>query len=204
MKIALIDDHLLVVEGFKNIIERNILGSEITLFCSSLKFYEDYKKCQEFDLIITDIEMHKMNGVELITKVLEINNNQKIIAISMHKDVGLIKQLFDIGCKGFIAKSCNSTELLKAIKTVLKGDEYLHKKIETFFILNKEEKLSLTRRELQIVKEISNGLNSKEIANKINVAESTVKTHRKNIFLKLDVTNSAELIKTAFQKKLIY
>ncbi|MFT4599888.1 MAG: DNA-binding NarL/FixJ family response regulator [Arenicella sp.] len=197
MNIALIDDHLLILESLKSLIKREIPDFQISTFSTPIAFFTDYET-NRYDLVITDIEMPDISGAELIIKIREKNQSQKILVLSMHKNIIMLESLFELNINGFISKVNSTGELMDAIHSIDMGKIYISPEIKG--LLNSEadsEKNMLTKREIQIVQHVVKGLSNKEIASEMFLAVNTVKTHRKNILHKLNMSNSIDLVKYA-------
>jgi DNA-binding NarL/FixJ family response regulator len=202
MKIAIIDDHKMLLDGIKALVQKNERVTNVNTFNSGIDFLETHSD-GKYDLIITDVDMPEMTGTELITTVKDSNRDQKILVLSMHKDHALINALFNLKINGYLLKDSSPELLNEAIDTIFDRGRYITPEIEAIINpVESKDAYSLTNREIQIVQHISNGLSNKEIADKCFISESTVKTHRKNIMLKLNLKNTAELVRYAIEKKI--
>jgi DNA-binding NarL/FixJ family response regulator len=203
MKAAIIDDHSMILSGVRDIVNLNENISEVSIFKSAVEFLDGNQDTTGYDIIITDIDMPEMTGTELITSIREWDKEQKILVLSMHKDHVLINNLFNLKINGYLFKDSSPEVLNEAIDTILSSGKYITPEVE--MILNPvvtKKQHDLTKREIQIVQLISKGESNKEIASQCFISETTVKTHRKNIMLKLDLRNTAELVRFAIEKKL--
>jgi len=202
MKIAIIDDHSLILDGIKGIVRQNDKVEYVKTYDSAQEFLKNYNE-EEVDIIITDIEMPGMTGTELVSAIRDVSSSQRILVLSMHKDHSLIHNLFNLKVNGYMMKDSSPGLLNEALDAIMSTGRYLTKEIED--VLGKEEdneEYTLTKREIQIVQLISNGLSNKEIGEKCFISETTVKTHRKNIMLKLNLKNTAELVRYAIENKI--
>jgi len=165
------------------------------------------------DIVLMDIDMPVMNGIEATKQIIKDFPNVKVVILSMHKEGGLIKNLIAIGAHGFLLKNSDQNELIGAIRKVASGDRYFSPDV-TMSLLSKTsinttafdsmETLSqLTERETEILKLIAEGYSNKEIGEKLFISHRTVDTHRTNLMKKLDVNNIAGLIKFAIQNGLV-
>ena len=198
MNIAIIDDHQILLDGLQQTVAKMVGVNRVDTYISALHFLASYKDNKDFyHLLLTDISMPEMNGTELITNIKELNAQQKILVLSMHKDMQLIQNLLNLNIGGFISKDSNLQELSSAINTVVDGKQYITADI--MHSLNAEPNRAdvLSSREIQIIHQLSKGLSSKMIAEKLFISDHTVNTHRKNILFKLGLSNTAELIKYA-------
>lgn len=185
-KIGLIDDHQLILDGMKKLLE-SVENYEIVFVLNSAREALQYLSENIIDLVVTDVAMPDMNGAEFIKKIRQKNQNIKILVLSMYKT-----DLIDESeINGYILKESSSETILKKVDEVLHRDS----RMSNFNVVDTQN--SLSKREQEIVIELGNGLSSEQIAEKLFLSYYTVETHKKNIFLKLNVKTVAELIKKA-------
>jgi len=203
MKIALVDDHALILDSLELLILKGVSESEVTVFNSAQSILDIYTP-SSFDIIITDIEMPNMSGSELVVKLRQENPNQKILVLSMHINAILLQNLFELNINGFVCKVNSTNELIEAINAINDNRQYISEEIKTILIKseNKNE-LILTKRELQIVQYVVKSMNNNEIAESMFISIHTVKTHRKNILHKLNMKTSIELVKYALANNIV-
>jgi len=190
IKIILVDDHVMFIEGINKVLseKENI---EVTGVFNSANEALDKMKIGIPDLLITDISMPELNGVEFIKIVKQLYPNLKIIVVSMFK---LTQNL--TGIDGYLLKETSYYELIKVIHLVVNKDEkYFYKDFKEESDNLDFNKTILTTREKEIIKLISEELTTEEIASKLFLSKHTVETHKKNIYQKLQVNNAAGLIK---------
>jgi len=212
--IILVDDHQLVLDGLESIVkelsEFEILGS-----AKNGKEGVDLIKTMDPDLVLMDIDMPIMNGLEATRRVKQELPATKVIILTMHNEASLIKKVMDIGADGYLLKNSDREEFYDALKTVVNGKSYFSSDV-TKALLNQDVKKSLTfedsdsvqlskltEREIDILKNIAEGLSNKEIGDKLFISHRTVDTHRTNLMKKLGVHNIAGLIKFAIKNGLI-
>ena len=170
----------------------------------------DLLKTKTPDLIITDISMPDISGIEVAKHVSENYPDIKILILSMHSNEEFISKALNVGANGYLPKDTNMTELLEAINTIYKGENYFNKEISNTILKSlinksKEESSSnktLTKREKEIIKLVVEGLTNKEIADKLCISIRTVDSHKNNIMQKLNLKSSVELVKYAIKNKL--
>jgi two-component system, NarL family, invasion response regulator UvrY len=152
------------------------------------------------DLMLVDINMTPMNGFEVLQQVRKFSPGTKVIGVSMHSQPAYAKKMLREGAKGYITKNSNSDEFLFGINEVAEGRQYVCKQVKEILI---DQVLSngksagieaLSKRELEVIRYIRDGLTSKEIADILSIASKTIEVHRHNILKKLGVKNSAGLI----------
>lgn len=206
-KILLVDDHKIVRKALKLFLN-NTKDCFVIQEASSGKEALEKIQNQTYDLIITDINMPLMNGIELCIQILKINPHAKVLALSMMNDNVNIKKMLQAGATGYLLKDCDEQEFLMAVKTVLNGDSYYSRGVkqvvmESISLEKKPQKTSvLSKREKEILyllfREYSNG----EIADKLFISQRTVETHKRNIMEKTGSKNLAGLVKYAMKHDL--
>jgi DNA-binding NarL/FixJ family response regulator len=209
--ILLVDDHKIVRDGIKALLFTNGLinivgecddGNQVLEFCEN----------NHVDIILMDINMQDVNGIDCTKMVNEKYPTVKIIALTMHIEEGYISKILKSGAAGYILKNTGKTELIDAIKKVNNGENYFSKEVSNV-MMNKYMKKSgirksssslasvddLTKREVEILGLIAEELTNNEIGEKLFISPRTVDTHRRNLLQKLGVKNTAGLVKFALQ-----
>jgi DNA-binding NarL/FixJ family response regulator len=209
IKIVLADDHQILRDGIKNVIEQN---STLKVIGEATNGREAIKLCEQLkpDVVIMDIAMEGLNGLEATERITQDNPAIKVIALSMHSNKRFVLGMFKAGAYGYLLKDCDADELIKAIKTVAINQKYIAQKISGI-ILNEliagpqedgDEESGLTSREKEILQMIAEGKSSKEIGDILFLSSKTVDTHRKNIMDKLELRTLPELTKYAIRSGL--
>ena len=203
IKVFIVDDHYMVVEGIRSLLQngKNIewVGHAMTAD-SCLAFLEQ----QLPDIIFMDINLPDKSGIDLCKTVKEKYPSVFIIGLSTFNQQSFIQKMMDNGASGYVLKNATQQELLEAIEVVNKGDIYLSD--EVAYSLRKQDSSRiplLTRREKEVLELIANGLTNVEIAKQLFIGVTTVDTHRKNLLAKFDAKNIASLIKQAVQLNII-
>ena len=196
-KILLVEDHKTVSESLRILLENN--NYDVTT-CSDPVFALKLIPANNFNLIITDIEMPQLNGVDFIKRVKALNDKKvKILVLSTHSNNSLIQQLFNLKVNGYINKSASSLDLLQAIRYILDNKNYFPNWVNKNQTVEetKEEKSNtkFTKRELDVLKLILNEITTREIATKLNISISTVEEHRRNLLVKTNSKNVVGLVK---------
>ncbi len=189
-----------------------ISGYKVIGEASNGKEFLELLKTTLPDLVLMDIAMPEMDGLEATKKALDLYPELKIVALSSYGDEIYYRQMIEQGVQGFITKSSNKEELEFAINTVVKGNNYFSQdllkkvviKISRKDKLKEEEEIKLTRREKEILKCICLGLSNKEIARKLFISPKTVDNHRTNLLSKTSAKNTASLVMCAIKNNLIY
>lgn len=212
IKVVITDDHQLVLDGLRSILEQQ---TEIKVI-STANNGADLLRQLTFikpDIVLMDIDMPVMNGIEATQQVKVNYPDISIIMLTMHDEKAMVKKLTDIGASGFILKNSDKDELLQAIKRVHQGGMYFSSELTMNLISHgitpvnpgsvDDKKALLTEREIEILKLIAEGLSNKEIGDKLFISHRTVDTHRTNLMKKLDVSNIAGLIRYAIKNGFI-
>lgn len=204
-KVFIVDDHQMIIEGLKSLLQNEV---EIELVGSATSA----ERCLQFltmstcDIILMDINLPDTNGIDLC-KIITIKYPKiKIIALSTHNEGSYVRKMLDAGAQGYLLKNADKFEILKAIKTVVKGTNYLTIEAEKALKYEKElqNKLpKLTKREKEVLLLVVDGLTNHQIAEKLFISIDTVDSHRKNLHTKLNVNNTAMLIKFAIDNNLV-
>lgn len=211
IKIILVDDHQMFRDGVKSILhdEQNIelvgeVGNGLDLF----RLLETVQP----DLIVTDISMPDLSGIEVAKYVSENFPGIKILILSMHVREDFIIKAIEAGADGYLPKDASMNELLEAIYTISRGESYFNRKISDAILKSfishsrpqreTEKRESLTRRELEIIRNVVDGQTNREIADTLCISIRTVDSHKNNIMHKLNLKSSVELVKYAIKNNL--
>ncbi|MEM6360978.1 MAG: response regulator transcription factor [Bacteroidota bacterium] len=209
IKVVLADDHSVVRTGIKMLISSDESIEIIGEASSGAEALSMIKNSQP-DILITDISMPGMTGIELAEIIKNEHRGTKVLVLSTYSDEEYILSAFEAGASGYLPKDTDEDQFLAAIKTVSEGDVYYTKEVSD--ILTKslikqkrtiEDPLELTEREKEILKLIVDGMSNKEIADKLFISVRTVDTHRRNIMDKIEAKNTADLVRKALEDKLI-
>ncbi|PWJ40803.1 response regulator transcription factor [Sediminitomix flava] len=208
-KLLIVDDHKMFIQGIRSLLE----GEEsIEIVGEAFNGIEavNFVKGNEVDILIMDVNMPEMDGIEATEQILKLKPNTKIIALSMHNEKRFIANMMKKGAHGYVLKNTEKEELIEAIHTVINDDNYLSKEASDVLLSTylKRSKMALmtetlSDREVDVLKEIASGFTTNEIADRLFITKNTVETHRKNLLLKLQARNTAELVNIAFRKGII-
>ncbi|MEO9570079.1 MAG: response regulator transcription factor [Polaribacter sp.] len=208
IKIILVDDHKLLRDGLRNIIEQK---SNMSVIGEAFNGREAVKICSKLlpDVVIIDVAMPDLNGLEATKQILKANPKVKIIGLSMHSSKQFIQGMFKAGAYAYLLKDGDSDELITAITIVIQNKKYLSKNINQEFLLmlkrgeNLEEG-QLSSREKEVLQLIAEGNSSKEIGETLFLSSKTIDVHRNNIMKKIDIHTIPELTKYAIKKGLTF
>ncbi|MCV2401721.1 response regulator transcription factor [Marinomonas sp. C2222] len=205
LRVLLVDDHMLVLDGLKARLE---LEDNIEIIGTASNGLEalEVSKTLSPDLVLMDVSMPILNGLEATKRFKIEQPDVKILMLSMHYEKEYILSLIQSGANGYVLKDVSSEELVQAINTVHQGGTYFSSGASDalFAQVNQEEKTEeLTKREIAVLSEVAMGLSNKEIALKLDISVRTVETHRQNIKNKLNIHTAAGLVKYAIANQLI-
>ncbi len=207
LQILIVDDHQILLDGIEAMLQ-GVGDFKVIGKCSDGNSALNFLNLNPVDVLMTDLYMPKMTGIELTQKVKKRFPNVKVLALSVSYDVSIVHDLIDAGISGFIIKTIGRDELIEAIKTIAQGNIYFSREVSNEILRSlsnrsEEEGYHLTEREIEIVKLIAQEFSNAEIANKLCISERTVETHRKNIYRKTNTKTIVGLIKYAVEHKLI-
>ena len=212
IKVMIVDDHELIREGLSKIID---MENDIDIVYKAKSGIEALEVIKDIkpDVILLDINMGELNGIESLKKIKASGSKTKIIMLTVYDDVEYISQSVNLGANGYVLKDSDSDTLIKTIKIVNDGGSYIQPTLATQLIkhMTTEKKSTsdkklldlLTRRELIVMKEISSGLNNKSISKKLNISEKTVKNHVSSILKKLELQDRTQVAIYAIKNKII-
>lgn len=203
------EDHQILIDGVKSFFEYD---ENIKIIATANNGEELVKlvTLKQPNLVITDIRMPIMDGIEATRKIKKEHPHTYVLAMTMFDEPQAIKQMLEAGATGYILKNSGIKMLSKAIEVVASGNTFFDPNVALNFMndfiddnvtIGKTDKVVLSNREKQILHLIANGNTSKEISDTLFIAKTTVDTHRKNMIRKLDLANGNELIKFAVEKK---
>ncbi len=204
--ILIVDDHPMVIEGLKTLLsddERVIVKTHFINGTDALSYLQK----DTADVILLDVNLPDINGVEMVPKILITRANIGIIGLSTYSEPSIINQMIRNGVKGYLLKNATADELVNAIIQVHLGNFYFGSEVQKILAdsvtQESSDLLKLTRREKHVLTLIADGKTTNIIAEELFISPLTVETHRRNLMQKLEVSNAASLVKVAVEKKLI-
>lgn len=209
IKIMIVDDHSLIREGIKHLLE---FDGSIEVIAQAA----DGNECLDIlsdvkpDVVLLDINMPNMNGIDLLQMIKKKYSSIKILMLTVHNEVEYLVKSMDIGADGYVLKDSGSADLREAIAKVYEGGSYIQPSLIPAFNsrlinrdIDKERIESLTKREVEILKQIAGGRFNKEIADNLDITERTVKNHISNLFKKIDVNDRTQAAVFAIRNNLV-
>jgi DNA-binding NarL/FixJ family response regulator len=210
IKLLIADDHPLMANGIKSLFVDEEEIEVVTTVSNGIEVIEVLKTIH-IDVLLLDLDMPEMNGIDCAKVVVKDFPKVKIAILTMHEEKSLIKNLVEIGVSAYMLKTIPKKELLNAIDIIYNGGQYFNADI-TNVLLNEKEKSNqkqdplidtLTKRESEIIKLIAQGNTNSQIGDQLYISPKTADVHRTNIMRKLDVHNVAGLVRFAFKNGLI-
>jgi len=209
LKILIVDDHQILIDGIEAMLQ-DVDNFEVVAKLLDGKLALSYLTNNKVDILLTDLYMPKMTGIELTQRVKKEFPDVKVLALSVSYDVSIVHDLMDAGISGFILKTIGRNELIEAINEVSRGNVYFSREVSNEILRSlanrnesEEETYRLTDREIEILKLIAQEFSNADIAKQLYISERTVETHRKNIYRKTNTKTIVGLIKYAVERKLI-
>ncbi len=213
IEVLLVDDDTMLRENLRHRLE---LESDIRVVGAAANCAEGVKLARKLrpEVVVMDIRFKRgeMNGVQATEEILKIDENIRVIALSINDELVFVKQMVSLGASGYILKGNTTTELIEAIRAVTTGQHYFSKEVKTAMLedylesFHRQEKpkpVKLSERELEILRLIVKEYNPKEIADRLNITPKTVATHRLNLQKKLGIFTEAGLTKYAIREGII-
>ena len=205
IKIFIVDDHYMVVEGIRSLLI-NDPSIDFTGSASSAESCRAFLKSRQPDVVLMDISLPDGNGIDLCREIKQLYPAVYVLGLSTFNQASFIKEMIDNGASGYILKNVTQKELTEAIHLVAAGKVYLA--FDAAKTLQAEQRklpasIIIGRREREVLNLIKHGFTNHEIAQQLGISFNTVDTYRKNLLLKLDAKNTADLVRIALLHKLI-
>lgn len=209
IQVMIADDHSMIREGLKQLLELDGEFKVIAEACNGVDCIEKLKNVTP-DILLLDINMPSMNGLEVLQNIKKLNYKIKVLVLTVHNEVEYLLKAVDIGINGYLLKDSESTELKQAIISVINGEDYIQPNLIPLLNSkmidrnNDNEKMSkLTNRELEVLKLLSIGKLNRQVAEELQISERTVKNHVSNIFKKIEVKDRTQAAVFAIRNNLI-
>jgi DNA-binding NarL/FixJ family response regulator len=208
LKIAIADDHELIIRGFESMLQ-TFTDCELLFTAINGETLLGKLEQQQPDILLLDIQMPDHNGIDLCKSIASTYPAVRIMALTNLEETHYVKKMLRNGASGYLLKSADPTTLLKAIDTLSKGEQFIDERLQKMLLAEsitgkrKSTQVLLTRRETEILRLIAEEYTNQEIADKLFISLRTVETHRLNISQKLDVKNTAGLVREAYLRNLV-
>lgn len=209
IKVMLADDHVLMREGIRQLLEFDGMIEVIEEANDGIECLEKLEKSKP-DVILLDINMPKKNGIEVLKEIRIKNLPVKVLILTVHNEVEYLLKAVDIGVDGYILKDSESAELKRAIVSIMNGENYIQPNLipalNSKLVSRDKDKDkidALTDREMEVLVCVANGMFNREIADKLNISERTVKNHVTNIFKKIDVADRTQAAVFAIKNDIV-
>lgn len=207
VRILLAENHVLMRQALRALLTTD---NEISIVAEADDGSKVHSLAEQTDpdIVIMDVSMPNMNGIEATRLLTEKHPKSKIIALSAYQEQRYVKGMLEAGARGYLIKTESEEELFQAIQMVLKGQIYLSPMVKNYLetlekVSSENGKQSLTKRETQVITLLAQGLHSPEIAKSLSISSATVEVHRRNIMRKLNLRGIAELTKYAVREGLV-
>lgn len=210
VKILLVDDNVIMSEGLRLLIEQSELYKVVDVAHTGREAVQKAAKLEP-DLVIMDVTMPDLNGIEATRQIKSSNKRTEIIGLSIFADSRFVVEMIKAGAKAYVLKQCAFEELSRALEAVMIGHSYLsagvtQNVLEDLISQNGRIEQTvfnrLTHREMEVLQFLADGNSTKEVASLLNISIKTIDTHRSNIMRKLGLSNTAELVKFAIREGL--
>jgi len=202
INVIIVDDHKVLADGLRMLIEESddITVSRMAYSAKECRYYLQFRLP---DVLLLDINLPDGNGVELCKELTTRYPKLKILALTTYSEYTTVRQMLDNGALGYVLKNAMSEEVIKGIRTVAEGEKFLCHEVDVLMKKQINANIWLTPRERDLLKLIVEGYTNPEIATELSLSPDTVKGYRKNLLIKLDVKNTAILVKKALEEKLV-
>lgn len=200
IRIVIVDDHALIREGLKKLLELDPKFEIVGLADNGNKALEIVEK-KNPDVVLLDINMPELNGIECLKKLKQQFSDVKVIMLTIHDDSEYLIETVNIGAEGYVLKDADVSQLSNAIQKVHNGEIYIHPSLSGVLVKEYKRKEDtyndlrnrrLTKRELEVLKLIAQGINNRDISGQLFISEKTVKNHISSIFKKLGVNDRTQ------------
>ncbi|NKI33099.1 response regulator transcription factor [Muricauda sp. DJ-13] len=206
IKVLIVDDHPLVIEGLKSLLRGN-QDIKVVESCNDGYHALQYLQNNFVDIVLLDINLPDTSGIDICEQISKKHPTIAVIGLSTYGERSIINQMISNGAKGYLLKNVTETELIEAINKVYRGNVYfgveVQKAMANTIFHSMGNTPRLTKREKQILKLIVSGKTNNQIAEELFISPLTVETHRRNLMKKMKASNTASLVKIAIEKALV-
>jgi two-component system, NarL family, response regulator NreC len=213
LRVLLVDDHTVVRQGLRKILESDD-EIEIVGEAGDGRSAVDMVQRMRPHVVVMDVALPELNGIEATRQITKRVDGAKVLVLTMHSDDVYVRQSLKAGARGYLLKDSEDLDLIKAVKAVGQGGSFFSPSVSKVLLAGylgdptgkevEDNVALLTDREREVLQLIAEGKTNKEVANLLNVSINTVETHRKHVMEKLDLHNTAELVRFAVRKKIVH
>ena len=202
IKVAIVDDHKAVAEGFERLINESNTAQVIGKAYSVAGCWE-LLATQQPDVLLLDISLPDGNGIDLCPEIKVHYPDLKILMLTSYSELSIIMRVLKDGASGYILKNAMAEEIIEGIRVVASGEQFLCEEVDILLKKQENHLVRLSRREQELLRLIVAGHSNSEIADSMCLGYETIKSYRKNLILKLNAHNTAQLVKIAVEQKLV-
>lgn len=212
IRTLLVDDHKIVRDGIKFILNSDKGIEVISEGSNGVEAIRFLEKNNDIDVILMDINMPELNGVDATEIIRKLYPKIRILALTMHTEESYILNMIKAGALGYVVKDTNADKLIYAVKTVASGKNYYSNSVTSTIVnhlihkpnqSDKDIKPTLSTREIEVIKLVAKGLTNNKIGESLKIGSRTVESHRRNVLKKLDLKNTAELINYVYRENIV-
>ena len=202
IKVALVDDHPLLIDGLKNLIDASGVAT-VTKTAANGQDCMRMLRFEQPDVLLLDINLPDSSGIDLCKEIHQLWPAINIMALTSFGEYTIIRKMLDNGASGYLLKNAMPEEIIEGIESVARGQVFLCHEVDLFLKRKSNQQVFLTPRETDLLRLIVEGFTNQEIAAKLFLGVETVNSYRKNLLFKLNARNTAVLVKIAIEQKLI-
>ena len=207
IKILLVDDHTVVRKGIRMILSAQPDMEVVAEAKNGLEATVEAKRTQP-DVVIMDVNMEGLNGIEGTRRVAEVSPRSRVLALSMHRDAVYVREMLRAGAKGYLVKDADDDALLDAVRAVARGEAYLSPSVADAVLTDYRKHVTnpidlLTAREREVLQLIAEGKTNKDIANQLTLSVYTVEAHRSRLMEKLNLHSTGDVVRFAIRNGII-
>ena len=202
IKVAIVEDHKAVAEGFEYLVNNSGIAQVTGKAYSVAGCYEMLAK-KPVDVLLLDVSLPDGNGIDACVRIKNQYSDIKILMLTSYSEQSVIMRALEKGASGYILKNAMAEEIIEGIRTVASGEQFLCEEVDILLKKNESRFVHLSRREQELLRLIVAGYSNSEIADTMYLGYETIKSYRKNLMLKLNVHNTAQLMKIAMEQKLV-
>lgn len=200
--ILIVDDHPVLASGLKTLLAEYKICACADIAASGRECISQLKS-NDYDLVLLDINLPDITGIELCEKIHSEYPDLKILALTSFNEFTCVNKMLNNGALGYVLKNAMPEEIIKGVETVLTGKVFLCHEVDILMRNKADKHIYLTRREVDLLRLIIEGCNYQEIADRLCLGQETVKSYRKNLLFKLNAKNTAALVRIAIEEKLV-